>query len=508
MATTMSSMVLAASSLAVMLAGCQSGYRTNARNVSEALQKGEYSLAADQATAFIQQADSRDKVAVLMEAGRSCQLSGDLALSIAHYDAADELLRPYLQAKPEALVSEVVSATLVNQTMSTYRGTPGERIMLSTMQALNRLAAGDLANARIDLNRAHDWQQAAVARYQDEITKQQAAMTAESATRNTDVSHIEHPKLASIAESVEDRRGYADFANPFSTYLRGVFLMATSTEAGDLANARTDLRNCVAMVPAAAPVVAADLARLDAARRGDAVPTTWVFLLSGLAPHYEELRLDIPIPYGQMPYVSAAFPVFKPGLAGVDGFKVLAGDTDVNGVMLCDMNEIAGHEYRLRLPGVIVQEVATSAVKAAATWGASRAARSGGDAATAAGIVMLVGLIYQASSTAADLRCWHTMPQRIDVASMPTPADGKIRLLSAAGQELADVEVDALRNNIVAVNLPSGTAVPAVQYARLNGPLESTIVATTIQPPPVAGSTPKVSVPAGRRRVIPRNVSP
>ena len=498
---------IALSGCVVLVASCQSDYRKNASGVTDALQKGEYSLAAGSAAAFVPKADTRDKVAVLLEAGRAAQLSGDVEQSIVHYEAADELVRPYLLEKPEALVSEVVTATLVNQTMSMYRATPGERIMLNTLLALNRMAIGDLAGARVELNRAHDWQQAACARYQDEIVKQQAAMTRASAERKTDVSNIRHPKLASLAASVEDRRGYANFANPFSTYIRAVLQLATSRDAGDIANARTDLRAVVGMAPDAAPVIARDLDRIDT--RQAVPPTTWIFVLSGLAPHYEELRLDVPIVVGPVPYVAAAFPVFHAGSGGVDGVRASADGSDTSGAMLCDLNEIAGHEYRLRLPGIIVQEVATAATKSAATWAASSAVGSGDSGGSAAAIMMIAGIIYQATSTAADLRCWHSMPQRVHAVALPTPADGVVRLFASDGRELADLHVDSGKHNIVAVSTPSAQAPPSVQVARLDDsftPSSPTLAPVT---PPVSNkvtSTPLRS--SSRRRIIPQSSQP
>ncbi|MFM8733038.1 MAG: hypothetical protein ACKOGJ_11145, partial [Phycisphaerales bacterium] len=69
--------------------------------------------------------------------------------SIQWYGKAYEAVRPYLDAKAEATVSEAVVTTAVNQTMRIYRATPPERIMLCTLQGANYLWLGDVANARI-----------------------------------------------------------------------------------------------------------------------------------------------------------------------------------------------------------------------------------------------------------------------------------------------------------------------------------------------------------------------
>ena len=473
---------LIAAGLGVGLASCQSDYRANATNVASSLQGGSYEVAAAQAAGFLDDCDDRDRAVVLMEAARTAQVAGDLEASTNYYLEVDELLRPYLSTKPDALVSEVVSATIVNQTMSTYRGTPGERIMLCTLLAINRLAAGDLANARIDLNRAHDWQQAAVAHYEAEINSEQSALESASRGKGRDVSGARHHQgLAPLHQSVEDLRGYADFANPFSTYLRGVFLLATSADAGDLSNARSDFRAVLGMAPVTAPVVDSDIAAVEAAQRGELPPTTWVFVMGGLGPYYEEFRLDVPIPFGQVNYVSAAFPVFKRRTATMESFMLRSGELTAASAPLCDLDQILGAEYRIRLPGVITQELASSAAKTAATWAASSAARSGGNN-DAAALVMIAGWIYQAGSTAADLRGWRSLPQRIAVARLATPADGLVNVVGADGNSLCSLSVDAGRNNIVVVTLPSAHAPPSIQMAQLATGLQQAPPAATVQP--------------------------
>ena len=151
-------------SVLAWLSGCQSGYRSTASQIVSAERAGQYDAAASTAAAAARAAakDSTSRVIYLLEAGRTAQIAGDVDASTGFYATAYDLVRPYLDTKADARVSEAITTTLVNQTLAEYRGTVVERIMLSTLQAINRLALGQYAEARIELNRARDWQQDAV----------------------------------------------------------------------------------------------------------------------------------------------------------------------------------------------------------------------------------------------------------------------------------------------------------------------------------------------------------
>ncbi|MSR18738.1 MAG: hypothetical protein EXS00_06175 [Phycisphaerales bacterium] len=447
------------------LSGCQSGYRDNAKLTTNSLRSGDFAQAQSHAGDGLKSCSDRDRLCCLLEAGRTSQLAGDIESSIALYDQADAITRPFLSDQAEAKISEAVTTTLVNQTMSEYRGTPAERIMLNSLQALNRMSMGDMAGARVDLNRSLVWQQVSAHRFAEEIDAEQRAAFAAAKGQSIDLgSGSRDPRLEQLTASVQDLHGYALFANPFATYLRAVFLLASSRDAGDMENARADLKQVMGMEPSMQSLAGADLLTLDDKLRGVNPPYTWILFLSGLAPYYDEFRLDIPIPVGRVNYVSAAFPVLKRNDALVEGFAAEAGGSSTQAALLSDMDRIVGEQYRLRLPGIIAQEVASSAIKAAAVW-ASSTYGSGNDS-TAAAIIQIAGIIYQATSTAADLRVWHSMPKRIYALRLPTPDDGNITLKRPDGSALTTVYVKPSEGHLLTISLPSPeSAAPSIMTA-------------------------------------------
>ncbi len=437
--------------------GCQSGYRDFARSVDASIAAGDYRGAASLATARAEKksGDRINRVVYNLEAARAAQLAGDYAASRDFFERAHDDVRPYLDEKAEAKITEAGATTLVNQTTAIYRATPVERIMAPTLDALNAMAMGDLDAARVRLNLARDWQQDAVRRYGKAGASE---IERDAAARGVPVR--EEGVMAAVApyySNLQDLSGYADYGNPFASHLRGVFLLATASDAGDLERARFELRQVVAMEPSAEPVVTPDLEA--AASGGLSGPVVWVYFLTGRAPSLEEIRLDIPIPAGNVNYVAAAFPRLVINPDGVFSARVSGGGDSVGTVELADVDAMVAADFRRRLPTIVMQEVLSSALKAGATYAASREGRDGW--------AQLAGILYQALTTAADLRSWRSLPKRVLVARVATPPDGRMSAWfggggvgGGAGGSGADATwtVRPGTSHIVVVSLPSSAS--------------------------------------------------
>ncbi|MBB48589.1 MAG: hypothetical protein CMJ33_08620 [Phycisphaerae bacterium] len=474
--------------------GCQSGYRNSAAGLVSLERQGAYVAAADLAAEEARNHldDETDRVIFLLEAGRTAQIAGRVDDSIRFYEQAYEIIRPFLDSEAEARVTEAITTTVVNQTLAEYRGTPVERIMLSTLQALNRLMMGEFDQARIELNRARDWQQDAVDKASKEIERAEKRLEKKAGSEGISRKALKVPsELRSIQESMGDLTPYADWRNPFTSWLRGIFLMANAVDSGDLGNARFDLREVISMMPSFEPVAGPDLAALESA---SLTPTTWVVFMSGLAPEYEEYRLDIPIPIGNVNYVAAAFPVLKSMKGSLAGLVISDGDVESEGALLANIDAMVAADFEKRLPVIVMQEVLSMALKTTATWAASQAAGDG------SGLVNLIGIVYQAATTAADLRSWRTIPKNIYAARILTPDAGFVTVRTSEGRELGDMEVVPGAFNLLVVTLPgSGPHAPSTQSIRLDpGPRldENTL--------PESGNTSEVGSSGGRNeRSIP-----
>jgi len=479
--------------------GCQQELRRTTRSIDAALIAGDYAkaetLATEAATQF--QKDEQDRLIYFMAAARTAQIAGSWERSDLWYRRAFDEIRPYLDEKAEAKVTEAVSTTVVNQTIRIYRGTPPERIMVCTLDSINDLERGDFDAARLKLNRARDFQQDAKSRFQSEVAKQQAGADAAWRKQGWSESAAEGAiaKVRKQQGNLPAQNGMAVLPNPFTSYLRAVFLLSTSADLGDRQNARADLRAVEEMIPGFAPA-ALDIALIDENPAAGTMPITWVFFLSGLAPYYDEFRLDIPIPVGPVNYVSAAFPVFKVREDALGAIEAASAGGAAQSVTLADIDAMVRAEFDARLPTIVTQEVISSATKAAATYAASSAAAQSDS--TVGLLVQIAGIAYQAASTAADLRCWGEMPKRIDLLRLQTPDNGHIELRRPGGAPLCSVSVQPKSPSIVFVTMPSAGAPPVVQRVLLPeaaAPTPQAIAAPrTISPSADSGSQPPAKV--------------
>lgn len=452
----------------LMATGCQSGYRSSAKAIQGELSRGDVAKAAERANAaFKREANERDEVVRALDAGSTLLLAGRAAESAAAFNAADEKVRPFLDEEAEVTISGNLGAVAVNQTVMTYKATPVERTLLNTFGAVAQLTQGNMQEARVQLNRANDWQRDAKDRYAKAMKRRQAKASKEAAEKGIDLDQANRDgRLSALTQGLDDAQATAAFQSPFTSYLRATFLLGTSRETGDVGNARSELRATWEMVSdSMRSTVERDIEQID---RGRIEPTTWVFVMTGLAPHREEIRIDVPIPFGEVNYVSAAFPKLAYTEGNETDYVVIAGGATQPVSLLMDVEQSVKAEFKEQLPAIITEELVSSAVKAAATYGASNISRGrdsrGNDWANLA--IRVGGIIYQAVTTAADLRSWRALPRRILAARVATPADGALAVQPGGGPATR-VAVEAGKFNGVLVwqSGARGTPVSVIQWS-------------------------------------------
>ena len=92
----------------------------------------------------------RDRALYLLSKGQLKLLMGDFAGSIQALESAKVQFNS-LQALS---ISETLGASTINETLRSYIGTPGERVLLQELLALNYLLQGELASARVEILQA------------------------------------------------------------------------------------------------------------------------------------------------------------------------------------------------------------------------------------------------------------------------------------------------------------------------------------------------------------------
>ena len=425
---------------------------------------GRYSQASALTSKSLEEISKNDgdRLVYLLEAGRTAQLAGDLAASSAAFGEANAIVAPYLDEKAEATVTEAAATTVVNQTLSQYRGTNPERTLLETMLAINALVLGDRSQARLSLNRAQAWQQVAVALHTAEIEAEQARLDASKEEATTKgVSYGSSSEIESNANysNLASMKAYTEYADPFATYLRGIFLLFEPDQS-DLENASYALRRTQALNDGDALVaaqIAGDLAILEARRAsGQVPPHTWIVLFDGLAAYRKEFSVGV-----------AAFPSMAQHEAGVAMPEILYEGQRYPMAYISDFDRMVMADFKEKLPLIITQEIISTALKSAATYALNEQFGSYG---------LLIGLAYQFGSTAADLRSWRTAPKRMHVARVETPADGRV-IVTDGGVPVATAQVSPGTSGIVFVDVPARGAPASVRSAVLAGAVPTAAVA-------------------------------
>jgi hypothetical protein len=438
---------------AVLLSACSHNHRM--REVDGAFAQADWTKAAEEMRG-VEKEFAKDSVNALvfhLEAGEVLQSAGDTSGSVRSFDAAYEIARPYLDEKAEVSISSEAAALVTNQTVRPFRGRPIDRIMMNALQAINYWSVGRVAEAGVELNRAKLWQDDAVERNAKRIKDLQAKVDERARSSSYNVAAAQRDPVfnsqASAAYApVRAMQGYADYAVPYVTFLRGVWFWSTG-QPSDLDQARQSFERVAGMLPEADRAQAmADVAMAEAALAGQGVPDmAWVVLESGLAPSLKELRIDIPLFIAEVPYVGAAFPepVFRQ--MGPPGFTVTAGEQSSRSTLLTDIDSAWGRQFNDELRAIITATLLSSATKAIVTWQLQEQLGTWG---------AVAGALYQVGLNSADLRTWTTLPKRVLSARVPVPVDRRITIAVDGGETIGPIECPVGHATIVHLR---GTAV-------------------------------------------------
>ena len=422
--------------------------------------------------------DNKDAVVWQLEEATVLRAAGRYADSNQAFDRAQAKIDNYAQ-KAKVRVGQEAGALLSNQANLAYEGRAYDGIMLNTYKALNYLALGQPDNARPEIIRAYQRQQDAVEenkrrieKVQDEAAKEKDKAAMDKAEKNPQFQ----AQLQSSMTNLNDIQVYADYVNPFTVYLDGLYFMVNAADASDLERAHKSLERASSFVPDN-EYVKQDLAKADKLiNAGQLTPTTYVIFETGCAPERDQVRIDIPIVVSKVSYVGAAFPTIKPHGNYPHVLNVAANGTNYDTQIVCSMDSIVTLDYKNELPVVITKTIAATITKAVAAYAANQAAQqAGGDL---AGLFMQIGtMAFQMAVNIADTRTWTTLPKQFQICSFPTPADGKIDLSTPNGAKASVTlngitngsKIDLTSTNSVQASLQTGSLVNVVYVKAISG---------------------------------------
>lgn len=468
-------MALVVLSAVSLLTGCQT-YQQKTSETKSLWSSGNLeAAAADYTTKADKAQGGKDALVYRLEQAMALRAAGKIAESQAAFQQADDLINRY-DEKAKMSVSRETGALLSNQANLPYTGRDYDKVLVSAYKALNHLQLGEAEKARPELLRAYQRQQDAVDNNRKRIERDQKEIESAAAEKSGEYQSVQKAQtdpgvrgeMSKRYGALDQLKAYADYANPFPVYLDGLYFLSFSTGGSDLERARKSFERVQGM-SGSNKYIDADKALTEKAANGEPVPPrTFVIFETGIAPHRDQFRIDIPlliVGANRVPYVGVALPTleFNPNYIAPLSVSSSAGTEST--VPLASMDSVIGQAFRNELPTIVTKTLMSTTVKATAAYFVNKTAEEQGG--SVAGLVsMLATAATQAAVNISDTRTWTTLPKEYQFCSFPTPVDGKLRV-SAPNTQQAEVAVDPKSTNLILVRSVSPLSPLVVTAIRL-----------------------------------------
>jgi len=381
-----------------------------------------------------------------IEAGRVRMLCGDFKGSSTNFSVAIESMIDQTDEGPVVKVGDVganiMAGTITDDRTRPYNLPAYEFIQALNYQMMNHIFLGNISAAGVEARRAVFAQDAIAEKYGSDLKASADRQAAEAQGREgektaatdkdkTDSMANVDAKMVNMAPVLEKSRN--SYENGLVWYLCGVIL----EEQGDQSNAALSYRKANELA-LHNPYVRKDFLRL--LRTQDQVAYRTLIQQYNLqesdlhrAPAeviivFEESfvpqrkSVKVPLPVGGT-LTSADFPIYEEGLYRPMSFEIgLAGGRTLGaGSQAVNLQALAYHDLKEKIPGIVVRNVTRIGTRIAAQQVANHA---GGD-------TLKFGVMaFNAISTLinkADTRAWYTLPALAYLTSHPVEP-GQLRL--------------------------------------------------------------------------------
>ena len=353
-----------------------------------------------------------------MELGELRRLNRDFQASQAALKAADAKVQAWEEASKldAARTGGSVGSYLLNDKVRTYEGFDYEKVMITTLMAMNSMDLGDWDTARIDIKRTHEREAVIQALRADEYlkvaeeAKKKGARQSFKELNGYPVQTIDTPEVNAL------RNGYQ---NALSHYLAGFVYESL----GEPSLAAPGYRTAIELRPGQGLLedsLGGLEARLAAGEEGfcDVLFVIETGVIPGRAS--QSFNLPIPVgPQGRWIFISASFPVLPPAAPYMTPSVRIDKDLDVRTAHVLDLDAMARRTLKDEMPGIMLRAFIRLSSRAIAQYQMQeqiyRQQRKGQDT-----LGMSLGLLALQLggmvTEQADERGWRTLPAHVTVA--------------------------------------------------------------------------------------------
>lgn len=426
----------------VALCSC-SASRASLQTFNHTIQQGEYQSLKNISVGNIGSRNTPKDLLWNLQAGASERLLKEYKSSNIYFDQAEQAFSHFDQQLLLKKSAQSSTSIFFNDSAFPYIGKIQDRIMVNAYKAINYATLGDFKGARVEFNRALQRQNEAKSFFDTQIyhLKNQLSQDKEKLTTGQDTINatLNNPHLVSAIDSkyknLESFDLYSDFVNPFATYMAGLFFWLE----GDTPKAIDLLKEAYAM-NTKQNTVRNDFNR--AVQKETPKNEMWIVFENGLAAQRKEIRIDIPVVSNQLSvkYIGTSFPNLIPGQNAYSYLTILTNSsTIITTEPFVSMDNLIATEFKKELPGIITREVSRVAIK---TYLQYEMQNNYGD------LGGLLSGLYQAATTATDVRSWSLLPKNFQLAHLEIPNNRQITVQLPTNESFI-VNVPRESNNVI-----------------------------------------------------------
>ena len=498
---------LAALGVALALSGCATlnSHDELTGQVQSAQKTGGIPAALQALEASATTADQKSALLYNLERGELLRLNRNYKESTDAFLLADIKIKEWedtAKTHPDKLMS-TLGAAMISERLKIYEGQDYEKVWLTTRLALNRVAAGDMENARVDIKRTHE-REAVIAEFR---SKETAA--AEEEAKAKGVGAVGKEINGYPVETLNDPEVLAlknGYQNALSHYLAG-YLYEVLNEPG---LAAPGYRKAIELKPDTG-VLEEGLRGLDdrtsfTHKRKQGMTDVLFVIEAGDAPARKPKAFTLPVPTGGgIRTVSISYPTIEPSHDALLSKLSVAG-RDFKLEKVVDVNVMARRALKDDMPGMVFRGVTRAIGKGVVQDQLQKNAGMLG---------AVMGMVASAVTEQADDRLWRMLPGRVYIARGYLPeGEHKIeingRSLDASANisgQYALVPVRLYNQSVIIGNVGSFgqlTAAPPAAMTEVK-PAMATPAAKRVIKKPVAkvAKQPAATVPAATVKVTP-----
>ena len=403
--------ICGALALAIALTGCANmqSHDKLASDVQSAGQTGGIAAALARLEASATSEDDKTALLYNLERGELLRLDKRYEDSNQAFTLADAKVKEWEEAAVtnSSKLMGNVGAALISERLKVYEGQDYEKVWLTTRLALNRVALGDLDNARVDIKRTHE-REAIIAEFRakelvaaEEEAKAKGVTSGSKELDGYPIETLNDPEVLAL------KNGYQ---NALSHYLAG-FLYEVMNEPG---MAAPGYRKAIELKPETG-VLEEGLRGLDSRtsftwKKRQRMTDVLFIVEAGDAPARKPKAFTLPIPIGSSwSTVSLSYPVIEPSNDPLLSQLSVAG-FDFKLEKVVDLNVMARRALKEEMPGMVLRGFTRAVAKGVLQ---DQLQKNGG---TFGSILGMVGAVASVATEQADDRMWRMLPGRVYVA--------------------------------------------------------------------------------------------